>query len=248
MAVNVNTVYQTVLALANKEQRGYITPQEFNLFARLAQKEIFEQYFYDINQFKRLPAYNDYSTDPCDVIYDKLTKFVVSGYDADLNASNPTAATNKRFDLPTNFYKFHRAQTSLTSTGVEIEKLGKKEFFDAMRSPLTRGTNKRPIMYIDTGAMSIWVNSDNVPDVLTTINFSYYRIPSEPKWTYTVINNKPLWNPSVSAGAKHFEIHPAEESRLVYKILQMAGVAIEDPAVTQVAGQAEANIIGQQKQ
>ena len=117
-----------------------------------------------------------------------------------------------------------------------------------MRSPLTRGTNKRPIMYIDTGAMSIWVNSDNVPDVLTTINFSYYRIPSEPKWTYTVINNTPLWNPSVSAGAKHFEIHPAEESRLVYKILQMAGVAIEDPAVTQVAGQAEANIIGQQKQ
>ena len=28
----------------------------------------------------------------------------------------------------------------------------------------------------------------------------------------------------------------------------MAGVAIEDPTVTQVAGQAEASIIGQQKQ
>ena len=27
MAVSINTVYQTVLALANKEQRGYITPQ-----------------------------------------------------------------------------------------------------------------------------------------------------------------------------------------------------------------------------
>ena len=52
MAVNINTVYQTVLALANKEQRGYITPQEFNLFARQAQMQIFEQYFYDLNQFK----------------------------------------------------------------------------------------------------------------------------------------------------------------------------------------------------
>ena len=43
--VNINSVYQKVLALANKEQRGYITPQEFNLFADKAQLEIFENYF-----------------------------------------------------------------------------------------------------------------------------------------------------------------------------------------------------------
>ena len=54
--VNVDTVYQRVLALANKEQRGYITPQEFNLFANQAQMDIFEQYFYDLNQFRRLPG------------------------------------------------------------------------------------------------------------------------------------------------------------------------------------------------
>ena len=29
--VNIDTVYQRVLAIANKEQRGYITPLEFNL-------------------------------------------------------------------------------------------------------------------------------------------------------------------------------------------------------------------------
>ena len=49
MPVSVDTVYQRVLALANKEQRGYITPQEFNIFANQAQFEIFEQYFYDQN-------------------------------------------------------------------------------------------------------------------------------------------------------------------------------------------------------
>ena len=51
--VNIDTVYQKVLALANKEQRGYITPQEFNLFADQAQMEIFEQYFYDLEQRQR---------------------------------------------------------------------------------------------------------------------------------------------------------------------------------------------------
>ena len=53
MAVSVDTVYQRVLALANKEQRGYITPQEYNLFANQAQMDIFEQYFYDVEQFER---------------------------------------------------------------------------------------------------------------------------------------------------------------------------------------------------
>ena len=53
MAVNVDTVYQKVLALANKEQRGYITPQEFNLFADHAQMDIFEQYFYDLEKRQR---------------------------------------------------------------------------------------------------------------------------------------------------------------------------------------------------
>ena len=38
--VNIDNVYQKVLVLANKEQRGYITPQEFNLFANQAQLEI----------------------------------------------------------------------------------------------------------------------------------------------------------------------------------------------------------------
>ena len=37
MPINVDTVYQTVQALANKEQRGYLTPQEFNLFANQVQ-------------------------------------------------------------------------------------------------------------------------------------------------------------------------------------------------------------------
>ena len=47
MAVNIDRVYQKVLAIANKEQRGYITPQEFNLMADKAQMEIFNNYFHD---------------------------------------------------------------------------------------------------------------------------------------------------------------------------------------------------------
>ena len=72
MAVNINTVYQKVLAIANKEKRGYITPQEFNLFADQAQKEIFEQYFYDLNQFKRVSGNTSEYSDMVDYLEDKI--------------------------------------------------------------------------------------------------------------------------------------------------------------------------------
>ena len=50
MAINVNTVYTTVLAILNKEQRGYLTPDEFNKVGTQVQLEIFESYFENLNQ------------------------------------------------------------------------------------------------------------------------------------------------------------------------------------------------------
>ena len=51
MAISVDDVYKTVLLILNKEQRGYITPDEFNKTATQGQLDIFEQYFDDLNVF-----------------------------------------------------------------------------------------------------------------------------------------------------------------------------------------------------
>ena len=73
--ININSVYQKVLAITNKEQRGYITPQEFNLFANQAQMEIFEQYFYDLNQFNRIPGNDTPYADVDTMLEEKLQIF-----------------------------------------------------------------------------------------------------------------------------------------------------------------------------
>ena len=73
--VNIDTVYQRVLTLANKEQRGYITPQEFNLLANQAQMNIFEQYFYDINQFQRMPGNDTGHSDVLAILEEKIAVF-----------------------------------------------------------------------------------------------------------------------------------------------------------------------------
>ena len=86
MAVNVNTVYQRVLTIANKEQRGYITPQEFNILANQAQMDLFEQYFYDINQFNRVPGNSTEYSDMLYVLEEKIDAFRVNN--ASLTASS----------------------------------------------------------------------------------------------------------------------------------------------------------------
>ena len=70
--VNIDTVYQRVLAIANKEQRGYITPQEFNLFANQAQLDIFEQYFYDLDFALRSPGNQTNHGDRTNLVEEKL--------------------------------------------------------------------------------------------------------------------------------------------------------------------------------
>jgi hypothetical protein len=45
----IDSVRKTVLSILNKNNYGYITPADFNLYAKQAQLDIFDDYFYDYN-------------------------------------------------------------------------------------------------------------------------------------------------------------------------------------------------------
>ena len=104
--ISIDTVYQRVLALANKEQRGYITPQEFNLHANQAQLDIFEQYFYDLAAKSALNRREDQNQpgtnvelapdfgDTVNIIREKLS--IYKGTDVALDVDAP----NKCYKLP----------------------------------------------------------------------------------------------------------------------------------------------------
>ena len=112
MAINVNTVYQTVLSILNKEQRGYLTPDEFNKTATQVQLEIFEKYFEDLNQQLRVPQADvDYS-DRVMNLDEKIAIFKTFG-DAAYVAATPT--TPAYFTLP---------QTSKFGVNVDFYRIG----------------------------------------------------------------------------------------------------------------------------
>jgi len=222
--VKIDTVYQTVLALANKEQRGYITPQEFNLFADHAQMSIFEQYFYDLNQFKRVPGNQTDYADMVTILEDKISIFSTS---VDYEPAEIGV-------LPENYY---RSQGSVIVDNIKAEKITKDEA-TAYVSPLTSPTKSRPVYYFDNNSIYFMPASKKA-------TFSYIRKPNKPEWTYVVLNDKALYNPS--GNAVDFELHPSEQKNLVNRILKLAGISIEDAGLVQVATQEEIKNVRQEK-
>ena len=249
MAVSVDTVYQKVLALANKEQRGYITPQEFNLFADHAQKEIFEQYFYDVNQFKRVPGNNTNYSDMINNLEEKISIFEV--YNKEVDIDNDFGGVDLRAETP-DLYRLGMVRVDYNSEPRfrDAEEIQLKDLSIYGSSSLGRWSKKRPVytrysVYSDRkDRLRIYPppSDDNTVD---RVLVSYVRKPLAPNWGYVVINDKPLYNATSSVD---FDLHPSEETELIYRILTLSGIAIEKPQLVQIAGGAVGSQIQQEKQ
>ena len=235
--VNIDTVYQRVLAFANKEQRGYITPQEFNLFANQAQIEIYEQYHYDVNNFEMRDATYTLNSDTTDLTRQKLDVFIEI-------ASPGIVSTYGEVDgtilLPAAVYRLSRVEV----LGVKAEYMDTNRFKDVITSgPLVKASTTRPV-YTEHNRR-ITVNTGG--KTTSNIGIHYYRLPATVSWGYFVMSGKALYDSS-DAKTTHFELHSAEESELVYRILAFAGVSMQKPNLSQAAGSFEAAKVTNEKQ
>ena len=246
MAVSINKVYQKVLALTNKEQRGYITPQEFNLFADHAQMDIFEQYFYDLEQRQRgIGNESDYM-DIISNIDEKLDYFKVRDNGISTDATGVAS-------LSTLHPMLHTLGLVRVNNAI-VEKMSEQDYFTYSISPLAKPSKSRPV-YVTSGVLfsagtipTFRIQIFPFPTTGDTVNIDFIRRPSSPKWTYvTGTQGTALYNPG-AGGHQDFELHSSEESKLVIKILQLAGVAIKDFNLVQVAAQEEVKNIQQEKQ
>ena len=235
MAVSVNTVYQRVLAIANKEQRGYVTPQEFNLFANQAQMDIFEQYFYDINQFNRAPGNDTEYSNMLDLLNEKITIF-------QKHEVAPDSISTSTITLPTDLYRLGTLKYIGGTYPVEIEEVRHNELLELERSPLTRATTSRPyyVRLTETTAKIYPITITTIGD----IKCNYVDKPTTASFDYIVVNGEALYN---STNSVDFELHESEETELVLKILALAGVSIEDPQLYQIATGEEVKKLQQEK-
>jgi hypothetical protein len=305
MSVSVDTVYQRVLSILNKEQRGYVTPQEFNLFANQAQMDLFEQYFYDINQFGRMHGNDTEFSDMLNILNEKINLFEVT--------SAMTYAGNY-WSTPSDLYRIG----TLIYNSAEVERINKNEFLYINASPLTKPTETRPVFVANASGYRVYgslivrssnstlngavsssatinisaanpsisignivtgtgisgvvtvaaINSNGTTITLssaqsisnsTVLTFTtpdptqlitagvacnYIKRPATVQWAGTLVDGSSLQS---SANSVDFELHDSEETELVIKILELAGISTRELQVYQIAAQEEAKNTQQEK-
>ena len=193
MAINVNTVYTTVLSILNKEQRGYLTPDEFNKVATQAQLNIFENYFEDLNQQLRIPQTNfDYSNRKVN-LDDNLSTFKCLGncnYTSDyftlpkndLISRLPVTYNNEDSLGQLPFYRIGTVTYEPSgSQPVEIQRLQRNSFYNLNRSDLTTPSKNYPVYLYENGEIRIFPTT-----IQADVKTSFIRKPQDIRWGYTV--------------------------------------------------------------
>jgi hypothetical protein len=129
--------------------------------------------------------------------------------------------------------------------GNPVEILPTKEFNMVRESPLTSPTPVRPIARRDFKGILIQDGTGVVTPSTHSLNASYIKKPLNVKWAWQIINDNQLYDQSNSV---NFELHPSEETKLVIKILALAGITIKDTSVYQIATAEDNKNIQQEKQ
>jgi hypothetical protein len=223
MAINVDKVYLSVLSIMNREQRGNITPAQFNRIARTAQLDILEGTFFEYNismtkkQGRRV--YDEYGNIP------KMLKEKI-----DYHSVNTTLALSLGVaNFPAAFYR--TIGLTKDSRTIEIEEVSKSDFTYINSSPLTKPTEKFPVYFKAGDTINVF------PNTITSVDLDYIAKPADPTWAYTIgSSGQYLYD---SNNSIDFELHPSDEVSLITKILMYAGVIINDPALTQSASNEE---------
>ena len=229
MAIDINDVYQTVLYVLNKEQRGYIPPAEFNKLAEQAQLTIFEKYFQDLNQALRMPD-NDSE-------YANRVKNIQEKIDIFAKESSFAAGVKKFSALDPPLHRLGTIEYTPNPLNgkvpVELEEMTRHDFNLAIKSKLTRPTESYPAFTIQGDDIKTF------PDVAgEQLKVYYVTKPEKPSWNYTLgqVGNyvfnltTALTNPSVN-----FEISSEDKVELINTILTYCGIIIRDQQIIQSA-------------
>jgi hypothetical protein len=229
MAINVNTVYQTVLSMLNKEGRGFLSPGEFKRVGTQVQLDILDKNFHDYNRavLKQnvTGAVQDYGNIP-EKLEQKIDPFFKQ---ADITLTNGIGT------LPTDLYK--TINISITNKTIQLEKVDKKNLSYLLSSPLTKPTTSYPVYYQRATDIIVEPALSDGSWTLGNLLIEYIKVPSEPVWNSSADSNGALtYN---SSGSTDFTLHQSDQVELVLGILKYAGLIIADPTVIQAAAAEE---------
>jgi hypothetical protein len=228
----INSVRNTVLAIINKNNYGYISPSDFNLFAKQAQLDIFDEYFIQYNQ-----QINEENARVSGTGYADIKLGYEEVIDTFAVTKTLTQNINNIYYLPSqsttgdDYYLMNKIlcyQGGVLQGEAEKVSLNKIDLLN--KSLLTSPSLQYPAYTQKADSVTIYPSTINgALDVQAT----YIRYPLDPKWTYvTLYNGEPLFD-QTQTDYQDFELPVDDTNNLVVRILQYAGISIREADVYQ---------------
>tara|TARA_R110002049_G_scaffold299418_1_gene489646 strand:+ start:79 stop:840 length:762 start_codon:yes stop_codon:yes gene_type:complete len=243
----INSIRNTVLFLLSKDNRGYVSPSEFDYFAKLAQLEIFESYF--SNLAKAIAAQNTRKrglnyADTVSHIENKIDIFTkntgLTYTDAGLAAPGVTGEEQDFFELPSDLYKLINltfgggfGTDTTMSGGKVIQQISSHKFDMIVNSNLTTPSVTYPIFTRQSN--KVYVRPLSIA-ATNAVFANYIRKPVDPHWGYVALNSDPVYNPDSSID---FEISEEDETDLIIKICKYAGLSIREADIVKITTESE---------
>ena len=225
--INVDKVYKTLNTIINKENNGYVSPEEFNLIGNTVQLEIFRGYFEDENRDKNKENRGLTNKGYSNLDFNERQRI-------DQFAEEATLSPNGNFyDLPDDLY-FMEDDGLYTVLGetqepVVIEEVERFEL-GYLQASIASASETYPIYERFSDRVRVFPDS-----ISKEIFLRYIRTPKMPKWTaFTLSDGNPVYNPA-AIDHQDFELHESEFPNLVVRILSYFGINLRESEVVQIA-------------
>jgi hypothetical protein len=235
--ISTNKVRNTVLFFLNKNNRGFLTPLEYDAYSEMAQLSIFEELFYDYAKWiydKTNRRANSGFSDIPKNIKEQIETFLT--YSTQLNLVYSPTLNVWQFSN-TDYYRGYKMNVVFGNKIVDCELVDSTVINYIINSKKTQPTFLHPIYENRNGDYRIYptLPVNYYPELL------YIRKPKQPKWTYVDNGGNPMYN-ATSPDLQDFELNESLFEKLVVKILGYAGISIREAEVVQVANNEEMKI------
>ena len=216
--MTIDEIYRTVRVIANKEQRGFLKPSEFNLLADKAQMELFTQRYNNVKEYQTVRAKTGSYTVAPGVSYATSQK-VIDDLRPFVTYAESLTFSGGWWQYPTNYLH----ALSLSFGGYPIEFVGEDRLFNRLNSSIVAPSIEHPIAVQAANGFIIYTTTSAVGSGLAFL--TYLRRPHRPYWAFTEVDGNPIYNPTNSV---NFEFEDQVHNELITKILTYLGIHIRD--------------------
>jgi len=235
--MTIDEVYRLVQTFSNKEQRGFISPKDFNLLAKQAELELYNKRLSIVmekSQPKKAAGYYGESLSPL-VAEQDISPFLTLTELDGLSSNNSVPAsgadgTSSSFGYIKSMYISESNEYDI-NTNIPVEIVSADNLQQVLRSSLAKPSMEYPVALL-SGGSSGSKRISIFPDTITKIHIWHYTYTNNPKWNYVTIAGKPVYDASSSVG---FALSPNTHGEIVIKILEYLGVSIRETELVQYA-------------